>query len=91
MVVTESAALGIPAIVSDACAASEYIEDGETGLLFESGNVQSLMEKMKLLLQQPELANKLGSNAYKKYWNNPDNIQKHTNNLIQCYKEMLND
>jgi len=34
-VVLEAAALGVPAIVSDACAAKEAIIDGETGLLFD--------------------------------------------------------
>ena len=89
MVVAEAAALGIPAIVADTSAASEYVTNGETGLLFESGNVESLMEKINILSQQPLLAKEMGINAYNTYWNDPDNTQKHLKKLIQCYQEIL--
>ncbi len=91
MVVAEAAALGVPAIVSDACAASDFIVDGETGLLFESGNVTSLMQKIQLLSDEPNLAKKMGENAYEQYWNNPNNMQKHLNCLTICYQAVLDE
>jgi len=91
MVVPEAAALGVPSIVSDTCAASEYIIDGKTGLLFESGNVESLMQKIQLLSNDPDLAKELGRNAYEHYWNNPNNMQKHIAGLIKCYKTILQE
>ncbi len=91
MVVTEAAGLGVPAIVSNACAASENIIDGETGLLFESGDIESLMQKIKLLSKKPHLAKKMGQNAYERYWESPDNMQKHLKSLMNCYKQVLQD
>ena len=91
LIVTEAAALGVPSIVSNSCAASENIVDNKTGLLFESGNVESLMKKIQLLSEKPDLAKKLGQNAYEQYWKNSDNIGKHLNCLTTCYQEVLND
>ncbi len=89
LVVPEAAALGVPSIVSDTSAASEFIDDGKTGLLFEAGNLQSLINKMTLLDKDPNLAKELGLNAYKKYWNKPYDIQFHVNKLIDCYQTIL--
>ncbi len=36
----------VPAIVSDACAGRDYIEEDKTGLLFTSGSIDSLKEKL---------------------------------------------
>ena len=36
----------MPAIVSDACAGRDYIEEGKTGLLFTSGSIDSLKENL---------------------------------------------
>ncbi|MCK5775413.1 MAG: glycosyltransferase [Bacteroidales bacterium] len=89
MVVLEAAALGVPAIVSDLSAASEYIVDGETGLLFKSGDINSLVEKIKILDDNPKLAKQLGENAYNKYWKHPNHMQTHTDFLIVCYSTIL--
>jgi glycosyltransferase involved in cell wall biosynthesis len=89
LVVLEAAALGVPAIVSDACAAKEAIIDGETGLLFRSGDVSDLSTKLKLLNRDPELAARLGARAYERYWSAPSTIEIHTAQLIACYGEIL--
>lgn len=45
---------GVPCIVPDNCAASEYIDDGSNGLIFKTGNVDSLAEKMKCCMDADE-------------------------------------
>lgn len=89
LVVTEAAALGIPAIVSDGCAARDSVIDGETGLLFRTGDVDNLMEKIMLLKKDPSLALRLGQAAYDKYWEDPSTLERHVQVLIKCYKEIL--
>lgn len=41
-----------------------YIKDGENGLLAEDGNFQDLAQKMIRIISDPELTNKLRTNAY---------------------------
>lgn len=47
LVVAEAKSYGIPCIVPNRCAASEQIEDGENGYLFETGNLNSLKSAIK--------------------------------------------
>jgi glycosyltransferase involved in cell wall biosynthesis len=89
MVVLEAAALGVPAIVSDSCAAKEAIVEGETGLLFRSGDTSDLSAKLTLLDRNSELAARLGLTAYEHYWRAPSTIQMHTKQLIACYAEIM--
>lgn len=89
LVVSEAAALGVPAIVSDACAARDNIVDGETGLLFRSGDVEDLAQKLCLLNSNPKLAESLGVAAYEKYWAEPHTLQNHVTEVIKCYKHVL--
>ena len=89
LVVTEAAALGIAAIVSDDCAARESIIDGETGLLFRAGDIDDLMEKITNLSSDPALALRLGQTAYDQYWADPSTLDKHVQALVKCYEEVL--
>lgn len=89
LVVMEAAALGVPAIVSDGCAAKEMIIDGETGLLFRRGDIEDLAQKLALLNHEPNIAAHLGRVAYDRYWENPCSLENHVKELIECYKEIL--
>jgi glycosyltransferase involved in cell wall biosynthesis len=89
LVVEEAAALGVPAIVSDACAARETVIDGETGLLFRSGDVLDLSAKLTLLDRNPELAAHMGRQAYERYWRAPATLPAHEKQLIACYRQIL--
>jgi glycosyltransferase involved in cell wall biosynthesis len=88
MVVLEAAALGVPAIVSDSCAAKEAIIDGETGLLFRSGDVSDLRAKLALLDRDFRLAARLGERAYEHYWSEPSTTELHVKQLISCYTQI---
>ena len=53
-------------IASDEAGASHFlIKDNENGLIYESGNVDMLTEKLKALLDSKEEQKRLGANAYK--------------------------
>jgi glycosyltransferase involved in cell wall biosynthesis len=62
-VVLEAAALGIPCVGSDATGVRDAIRDGETGLLFPSGNPTALATQLRRILIDPELVLRLGAGA----------------------------
>jgi glycosyltransferase involved in cell wall biosynthesis len=64
-VTVEAMALGTPVIAADAGANRELIRDGETGLLYQPGNVRQLAKDIKLLLEDRTLANDIASRARK--------------------------
>lgn len=44
---------GVPCIVSDRCAARDYVEEGVNGLLFKTGDVVDLERAMREMLEKP--------------------------------------
>lgn len=89
LVVMEAAALGVPTIVSDECAAKDAVVDGETGLLFRARDPKDLSEKLDLLKNEPQVAMRLGLRAYERYWASPCTLEIHTKELIACYEEIM--
>ncbi len=88
LAVLEAAAMGIPAIVPDTCAAREWVEDGETGLWFRGGDKKDLWEKSRLLTN-PNLAKKLGQAAFARYWEAPATMERHIRGLTDVYRRMV--
>jgi glycosyltransferase involved in cell wall biosynthesis len=88
LVTQEASALGIPVIVSDACAAREQVVDGKTGLLFRGGDQQDLARKLKMM-QDEELAQQMGAATYETYWRNPPTMAAHLDALEDCYQAVL--
>ena len=88
LVVLEAAARGIPAVVSDSCAATEYVEDGVTGLWFRHGDPRDLHDKI-MMLQDNALLSQLGKQAYESYWRNPFLADLHTDELLAIYEGIL--
>lgn len=64
-VVIEAAAVGIPAIGSRIYGVEDAIVDGQSGLLFEAGNIADLKASMVTIIEN-ETFKKLGSNARKR-------------------------
>lgn len=91
LVISEAAAVGVPSIVSDQCAGREWVENGITGLLFKHGDVEDLAKQIRLLHENPELAEKMGASAYEKYWKEPQDELKHAKDLANCYKQIMED
>lgn len=63
MVILEAFAQGTPVIATDLGGNPELVREGETGLLYEAGDVAALAERMKYALVHPEKMLVLGSNA----------------------------
>jgi glycosyltransferase involved in cell wall biosynthesis len=89
LVVIEAAAAGVPAIISDECAATDYIRDGVNGLHFRRGSADSLARQMRRLADDPALAARLGRAAYDWYWRDPWTAERHVDELLEVYGEVL--
>ena len=89
LVAVEAASAGVPAIVSDGCAASEAIQDGRTGLHFAHGDAASLAARMRELAADPALAARLGRAAYDWYWADPWTADRHVDELLGHYHRLL--
>lgn len=61
--IMESMAIGKPVIGARIGGIPELIEDGKTGLLFKSGNVDDLKSKIEWLYKRPEKIKEFGKNA----------------------------
>lgn len=88
MVVAEAAAHGIPAVVPNRCAAAEMITDRGNGLIFRSGDLESLKHTLIELKDDLLVAN-LGDRAYRQFWENPPTIERHARQLSEHYQRLL--
>jgi glycosyltransferase involved in cell wall biosynthesis len=84
----EAAAIGIPAIVSDASAARTSVIDGITGLWFKAGDAQDLAKKIEGM-RDDDLAARMGRAAHERYWKNPRTMDRHIKELEQTYQKVL--
>ena len=67
MTLVEAYANGLPVIASRIGALEELVEHQVTGLLFEAGNCDSLVQTMQWALDHPQEMYQMGLNARKKY------------------------
>ncbi len=88
LVVLEAMANGVPAIISDQCAATDFVVDASTGMYFQHGSVDALIEKLTIL-QTPGIAGRLGAAAHAWYWNDPWTLGRHVAELTQVYEDLL--
>lgn len=64
-VLNESMNSGCAVVASDAIGSAPFlIRDGENGLLYQSGNLDMLFDKVRYLLDRPEAQRDLGRRAY---------------------------
>ena len=90
LVVTEAAACGVPAIVSDISAPAERITDGETGWVFHSNDVESLVRRMRLV-GEDALVRGAGAAAYRQYWEAPSDPGRHVRELAAIYDAVMQE
>lgn len=90
LAVVEAASLGIPAVVSDVCAAREAVVDGVTGLWFRGGDVEDLVRKMSRM-QDDDVVQAMGRAAYERYWSAPATVDEHISRLESIYAEVLSE
>lgn len=62
-VILEAMALAKPVVTAAVPGVLDYVGDGENGLLYEAGNVDSLTEQLDLLLADASLRRRLGRGA----------------------------
>jgi glycosyltransferase involved in cell wall biosynthesis len=86
--VLESFALGKPVIGANIGGISELVDHGSTGLLFESGNVEDLAEKISHLLDNTNLAVEMGKSARKKV-EKIYNEEIHYKKLFKAYEKVI--
>ena len=84
----EALANGVPVIVSDNCAAAEAVLPGENGFLFRSGDAADLARCLKQLSQDAEVE-RMGRNAYDRYWRAPFTLDRHLDRVEEVYRTAL--
>lgn len=87
LTVLEALGRGVPVIVSDSCAAADFVSD-ENGLLFPDGNVNALAELL-CKLKDDSLTRRMSQAAYDGFWSDPPDEASHCTRLIQVYEDML--
>lgn len=88
LVAIEAAAAGVPAIVADHCAATEYVRHEVTGLHFRRGEAASLVEQMRRIAHDNTLTRTLGAAAHAWYWNAPWTPERHVSELLTTYSRL---
>jgi glycosyltransferase involved in cell wall biosynthesis len=84
--VMESQTLRTPVIGARIGGIPELIEDGVTGMLFESGNAEELTEKIKYLYNNKDLCRQMSENCEKISY---DTISGYADKMIKLYKGLI--
>lgn len=84
LTVVEMQQYGIPCIVPLECAASEYVQENENGLLYQIGDVDSLCQCIDIM-SDSEIVKKLSLNFYEKIDFKKYSIVNHVNKLESIY------
>lgn len=85
LTVSEAAARGVPAIVSDITAAAERVEDGVTGWCFRSGDADDLARCLDLILDDARVQ-AAGTAAYHAFWADSRSGDRHIVDLLKIYR-----
>ena len=85
--VAEAKSYGIPCIVPDRCAAAEQVEDGKTGFIFNTGNLDSLKEAI-LKYEQADIA-KMQQTLIDTFDAKSLSMETHVKNLLEIYNQIL--
>jgi glycosyltransferase involved in cell wall biosynthesis len=85
--VAEALAQRVPAIVADRSATAELVQDGETGLLFRTGDTASLASSLEILKDSGRAAT-MGRRAYEHYWQSPLSAERHLAAMLAVYERI---
>ncbi len=86
--IIEYMALGKPVIASVGGGTNEVVKDGINGFLVASKNEDHLIEKIELLFQNNDLADKMGQNGYT-WVRQQFNIENKTDEYISLYGQLI--
>lgn len=79
---------GLAVVASDGGANKEIIQDGQTGLIYKSGDPKSLADKLELLINDKEMLEKLAENGQLAAENNFSSVAN-SDAVYSLYKEIL--
>jgi lipopolysaccharide/colanic/teichoic acid biosynthesis glycosyltransferase len=88
VVIIEAAAMGVPAVATNIYGIQDAIVANETGLLFNLGDERDLGDKLKQLILDQDLRQKLGANARSRVINSFDQ-QQVLQAFLEFYQSML--
>jgi glycosyltransferase involved in cell wall biosynthesis len=88
IVVLEAWALKKPVIVADVKPLNEIVEHGKNGFIVNPCNPKEWVEYIKLLLENKDLARRMGENGYRELINKYT-INKCVNKLEQLYRQII--
>lgn len=86
--VVEAMAMGVPVVATDVDGFKEVVENGETGIIVERGNVQKIAEALERLICDKELRNEMGNRGRKRV-ENFFNFEKNVDTMENIYREMM--
>lgn len=89
-VIVEAMAAGLPIISTDQGAITESIIDGVNGFIVEKQNPQQIAEKIKLLIENPEIRIKMGKESRRLY-EEKFTEEKMVEGLTACFYKVLNE
>ena len=81
-------AAGLPIISTDQGAITESVIDGVNGFIVEKQNPQQIAEKIKFLIENPELKKKMGKESRRRYEENFTE-EKMVERLTQAFNAVL--
>ena len=80
---------GIPVIASRIGAIPEIVDDGVDGFLFEPGNIEDMIQKIREILDDPVRAKKMGeAGAQKVAAQNSESV--YYERLMKIYNQAIN-
>jgi len=88
LTVLEALSVGLPVIVSDDCAASEFV-DTQNGFTFRSGDAADLASRIKAMTEDPAGAEEMSRHAYEKYWQAPYLLDRYIQETLTIYQQIL--
>jgi glycosyltransferase involved in cell wall biosynthesis len=88
LAVLESMAFGIPCLVPSECAASDLIKDEVNGVIYKSGNKESMIEAIQKM-NDNSLVKALSDQAYKDFDESYYSMENHAKKLVSVYQSCL--
>lgn len=89
LVIGEAAYHCLPVLVADHGGLAEFIQDGENGLYFKAGDLDSLIGMMKKSAEDPGLLDHLGKNASKIIKEMGLDLETHLDRIEKLYQFIL--
>lgn len=88
LVVCEALARGVPVVAARLTGAADRIDDGVTGLLIDPFTPATITAALRTLADGA-FAQRLGAEAFERYWRDPLTIDRHVEGLLGVYSTIL--